>query len=128
QFDRDVLEDVTHPRALVLGESADEAARLAVRATVFRERRHRSHQALRELLPEPRRGPVLELAELHGEPDDGEVRVEAGAEVDGPGDDLHERSFDAPALARRVPKSNEPPSTRTCSRTSMRLTGSCRCA
>ena len=39
--------------------------------------------------PEPADGPVLQLAEIDIEPDDREVGVEAGADVDGAVEDAH---------------------------------------
>ena len=39
--------------------------------------------------PELGRGPVLERAEIDLQPDDGEVRVQAGADVDGAVEDAH---------------------------------------
>src|SRR3546814_2944537 len=48
QFDRDVLEHVTEPGALVLAHAPDEAARLAVRAAVVGETGQRRDQSSEE--------------------------------------------------------------------------------
>ena len=89
QLDGDVLEDVPHPGALVLGQPPDEPAGLAVGAAVLLQPRQRGDEAVVERRPELPGGPLLQLAEVHVEPDDGEVSVEARADVDGLVEDAH---------------------------------------
>ena len=89
QLDRHVLQDVAHPGALVLGQPADEPARLAVGAAVLLQPRERRDQRIGERLPQPARRPFLQLPQVHVEADDGKVGVEAGADVDGLIEDAH---------------------------------------
>ena len=54
--------------------------------------RQRRDQPVGEGRPELGRGPLLERAEVHLEPDDGEVGVQAGADVDGSIQNAHRDS------------------------------------
>src|SRR5262245_17912606 len=97
QLDRDVLEDVPHPRSLVLPKAPDEPAGLAVGAAVLVKPRQRRDQPVDERRAEPGGGPLLERAEIELEPDDGEVGVQVGADVYGAVDDAHFESSTQPA-------------------------------
>ncbi len=88
-LDGDVLEDVPHPGALILGQAPDEPAGFPVGAAVLLEPRQRGDQAVVERGAELPGGPLLQLAEVHVEPDDGEVSVEARSDVDGLVEDAH---------------------------------------
>ena len=89
QFDRDMLEHMPEPGALVLGHAADEATRLAVRTAVLVQPGQSGEQAVDERAAEPRGGPLLERAEVELEADDREVRVERGADIDRTFEDPH---------------------------------------
>ncbi len=93
QLDGDMLEDVPHPGALVLTQPPDEPARLAVGAAVLVQPRQRLDETVDEGRPELGGRPRLERAEVHLETDDGEVGVQAGADVDGPVQNAHSESF-----------------------------------
>ena len=89
QLDRDMLEHVAQPGALVLGQAADEAARLAVGAAVLAQARECFDQSIHERFAQLHARPLLQLAEIDDEADDGEVGVKAGAEIDGGVEQLH---------------------------------------
>ena len=91
QFDRDVLEHVAEPGAFVLAHAAEEAARLAIRAAVLGEAGQGGGEPVDERAAEPAGGPVLELAQVEFEPDDGEMCVKRRPDVDGPVQDAHPR-------------------------------------
>ena len=138
QLDRDVLEHVTEPGAVVLVEPAHEAALGPERAGVRVEARKRREQAVVEA-GDLRARPRLERAEVDGETHHREVRVEAGTAVDASLEEFHQGArsgswgdaFDAgaggdqraPGSARRVSRSNVPPSMSTWRRTFVMQTG-----
>src|SRR6476661_5805571 len=93
KLDRDVLQDVPHPGAFVLAEPPDESARLAVRAAVLLEAGQHLDQRVDESGAELGRGPLLELTQVELQPDDGEVGIQAGPDIDGTIDDPHCASF-----------------------------------
>ena len=87
-LDRHVLEHVPEPRPLVLREAPHEPPRLAVRAGVRVERGQRGEQALVEAIELAGR-PVLERAEIDGQPHDREQRVLVRTAIDAAFEDLH---------------------------------------
>ncbi len=89
QLDRDVLEHVAEPGALVLVHAADEAAGLAIRAAVLGEAGQGRDQPVDEAFAEPGRRPGLEFAEVEFQPDDRKVRVVRRPDVDGAVEDAH---------------------------------------
>ena len=89
QFERDVLEHMSEPGALVLVHAADEAAGFAVGTAVLGEAGQGRDQAVDEILAEPARGPGLECAEVEFQPDDRKTRVVGRPDVDGAVEDAH---------------------------------------
>ena len=89
EFDDDVFEHVAEPGPFVLGHPADEPAGLAVRAPVLLQAGEPLHEGVHEVLPDPHRRPFLQHAEVDHLPDDGEVGVDVGADIDVRGADVH---------------------------------------
>ena len=91
QFDGDVFKDVPQPRAVVLGHPADESAGFAIGASVLTEPGERVEEPRHKGGPEATGWPRLKRAQVQREPDDGEVGVERGADIDRPFSDPHSR-------------------------------------
>ncbi len=92
QFDRDVLEHVAQPGALVLAHAADEAAGFAIGTTVLAQAGQRLGEVLDESVAEPRGRPLLEFAEVELETNDREMRVQRRSDVDRSVENPHRRA------------------------------------
>src|SRR5918994_1368976 len=79
QLDGNMLEDVTHPGPIALGEPPDESTRLAVGAGVVSKTGQGRDQRVCELRAELPGGPVFQRAEIDVKPDDREMGVQAGS-------------------------------------------------
>ena len=89
ELDRDVFQDVPQPRALVLGETADESSGLTIGTPVLPETREGFEEMFDERFPEPERRPGLEGAQVDPESDDRERCVQAWTDVDRAFDEFH---------------------------------------
>src|SRR6202011_2511217 len=89
QLDRDVLEHVAEPGALTLAHAAEKAARLTVGAAVLGKPGERRGQRIYERGAQSPGGPRLQGTEVQLEANDGEARVERGADIDGTVEDAH---------------------------------------
>ena len=90
EFDRDVLEDMTHPGAVILPESPHKTTGFAVGAAVLMQRR----QPIEQLVRKPRDSRawvVFEGTEIQGHPDHFEPGVLIRTSIDAAFDDLHNR-------------------------------------
>ena len=92
QFDGDVLEHVAEPGALVFRQTPHEAARFAVRASVFLEAGQRLQQRIVEPLAQAPGWPLFQLAEVEEQADDGEAGIQTRTQVDGTFQNFHTAS------------------------------------
>ncbi len=136
QFDGDVLEHMPEPGAVVFAHAPKETAGLSVRAAVLRKPGQRGRERIDELRPQAAGGPRFERAQVEFEANDGKMRVQRRADIDGTIDNAHGRCSAAltrlsysfawtrpPAAASRVCRLNVAPATRMCNRSPSMQTG-----
>ncbi len=89
QFDGDVLQHMPQPGAFAFTHAADESTRFAVRAAVFGQAGQCGDQVVDESFAQASGRPGLQRLQVQLQPDDREVRVVRGADVDGTFEDAH---------------------------------------
>src|SRR5579871_464309 len=127
QLDRDVLEHVPEPGALILTHAPEESARLAVRAAVLGKAGQCGGERIDEPGAETAGGPGFECTEVELESNHGKSGVHRRTDVNGSIENAHGRfppgprarpySLDVPpgpGLARRVCRLNVAPAIRMC--------------
>ena len=117
---------MTQPGALVISETAHEAARFSVRTAVFMQAWQGLEQWFDVRVAETAGRPFLEFAELENVADNPEMGENVWANVNVGADNFHRCSPVWPysGEAWRDSISNRPPEIRMCSLTSIKLTGS----
>ncbi len=88
-FERDMLHDMPHPGALVLGQAADKASGFTVGTTVFGQGRQRLLQAIDKFLTALDRGPVHQYPDIQHHANDREICVNTGAYINVGCGDFH---------------------------------------